>query len=112
MISVSRGDGESLKKTLKALYHPLNQYALHLDLEALLPERLDSVDSVERECVFLGKWGMLGWLKKSNLVTHRGPIMVPNTLHAMAILLKEAGDWHWFINLSASDYPLVTQDGE
>jgi hypothetical protein len=37
--------------------------------------------------------------------------MVANTLHAAAILLKECGDWDWFINLSASDYPLVTQDG-
>lgn len=38
--------------------------------------------------------------------------MVANTLHAAAILLREGGDWDWFINLSASDYPLVTQDGE
>ncbi|KAJ0581655.1 putative glycosyl transferase, family 14, beta-glucuronosyltransferase GlcAT14A/B/C [Helianthus annuus] len=36
--------------------------------------------------------------------------MVANTLHAAAILLKEGGDWDWFINLSASDYPIVTQD--
>jgi len=36
--------------------------------------------------------------------------MVSNTLHAAAILLKEGGEWDWFINLSASDYPLVTQD--
>ena len=36
--------------------------------------------------------------------------MVTNTLHAAAILLKEGGEWDWFINLSASDYPLVTQD--
>lgn len=51
-------------------------------------------------------------MEKSNLVTYRGPTMVANTLHAAAILLKEGGDWDWFINLSASDYPLVTQDGE
>jgi hypothetical protein len=38
--------------------------------------------------------------------------MVANTLHAAAILLREGGDWDWFINLSASDYPLVTQDGK
>lgn len=48
---------------------------------------------------------------KANLVTYRGPTMVANTLHAAAILLKEGGVWDWFINLSASDYPLVTQDG-
>ncbi|CAL5323387.1 unnamed protein product [Camellia sinensis] len=36
--------------------------------------------------------------------------MVSNTLHAAAILLKEGGERDWFINLSASDYPLVIQD--
>jgi len=111
LISGSRGDGESLKRTLKALYHPLNQYALHLDLEAPPPERMDLVDFVERESVFR-EVGNVRVVKKSNLVTYRGPTMVTNTLHAMAILLKEGGDWDWFINLSASDYPLVTQDGE
>jgi hypothetical protein len=37
--------------------------------------------------------------------------MVASTLHAAAILLKKSKDWDWFINLSSSDYPLVTQDG-
>ncbi|KAJ0742794.1 putative glycosyl transferase, family 14, beta-glucuronosyltransferase GlcAT14A/B/C [Helianthus annuus] len=45
-----------------------------------------------------------------NMVTYTGPTMVSNTLHACAILLKKFKDWDWFINLSASDYPLVTQD--
>ncbi|XAR51785.1 hypothetical protein NMG60_11006519 [Bertholletia excelsa] len=49
-------------------------------------------------------------ITKANLVTYRGPTMVTNTLHAAAILLKQGGEWDWFINLSASDYPLVTQD--
>ncbi|KAL0306513.1 UNVERIFIED_CONTAM: Beta-glucuronosyltransferase GlcAT14B [Sesamum radiatum] len=48
--------------------------------------------------------------EKANMVTYRGPTMVANTLHACAILLKKQKDWDWFINLSASDYPLVTQD--
>ncbi|KAM0046487.1 putative glycosyl transferase, family 14, Phosphofructokinase superfamily [Helianthus debilis subsp. tardiflorus] len=49
-------------------------------------------------------------ITKANLVTYRGPTMVANTLHAAAMLLRDGGDWDWFINLSASDYPLVTQD--
>jgi len=68
LISGSRGDGESLKRTLKALYHPLNQYALHLDLEAPLPKRMDLVDFVERESVFR-EVGNVSVVKKSNLVT-------------------------------------------
>jgi hypothetical protein len=41
---------------------------------------------------------------------------VTTTLHAAAAFLWGDGsgrrpEWDWFINLSASDYPLVTQDG-
>ncbi|XP_057768179.1 beta-glucuronosyltransferase GlcAT14B-like [Salvia miltiorrhiza] len=109
LISGSRGDCGSLKRTLKALYHPLNQYVVHLDLEAKADERMELVEFVKNEAVF-EQFGNVRVVLKSNLVTYRGPTMVSNTLHAAAILLKEGGDWDWFINLSASDYPLVTQD--
>ncbi|XP_042513336.1 beta-glucuronosyltransferase GlcAT14B-like isoform X1 [Macadamia integrifolia] len=109
LISGSTGDGESLKRTLKALYHPLNHYVVHLDLEASPSERLDLVDFVRREPLF-AKVGNVRVVMRSNLVTYRGPTMVSNTLHAASILFREGGDWDWFINLSASDYPLVTQD--
>lgn len=111
LISGSTGDGESLKRTLKALYHPRNQYAVHLDLEASADERMELAKFVESEPLFK-QVGNVRMVSKANLVTYRGPTMVTNTLHAAAILLKEGGDWDWFINLSASDYPLVTQDGK
>ena len=111
LISGSTGDGESLKRTLKALYHPRNQYAVHLDLEAPVEERLELARFVESEPLFVNV-GNVRMVSKANLVTYRGPTMVTNTLHAAAILFKEGGDWDWFINLSASDYPLVTQDGK
>lgn len=110
LISGSMGDGESLKRTLKALYHPRNQYAVHLDLEAPAEERMDLASFVRNEPMFR-EVGNVRMVLRANLVTYRGPTMVTNTLHAAAILLKEGGDWDWFINLSASDYPLVTQDG-
>ncbi|CDP10400.1 unnamed protein product [Coffea canephora] len=109
LISGSSGDGESLKRTLMALYHPLNQYVVHLDLEASVEERLELVNFVKNESLF-EEAGNVRVIVRSNLVTYRGPTMVANTLHAAAILLKEGGDWDWFINLSASDYPLLTQD--
>ncbi|XP_009803572.1 beta-glucuronosyltransferase GlcAT14B-like isoform X2 [Nicotiana tabacum] len=109
LISGSSGDGVSLKRTLKALYHPLNQYVVHLDLESPVDERLELVNFVKNEPLFV-KAGNVRVIVRSNLVTYRGPTMVSNTLHAAAILLKEGGEWDWFINLSASDYPLVTQD--
>ncbi|KAI9125661.1 hypothetical protein K1719_003079 [Acacia pycnantha] len=109
LISGSMGDGESLKRTLKALYHPRNQYAVHLELEASTEERLELANYVKNEPLF-AQLGNVRVIVKANLVTYRGPTMVTNTLHAASILLKEGGDWDWFINLSASDYPLVTQD--
>ncbi|KAF9615724.1 hypothetical protein IFM89_026139 [Coptis chinensis] len=109
LVSGSSGDGESLKRTLKALYHPLNQYVVHLDLEASLAERIDLMKFVREEPVF-ARFGNVRVIVRANLITYRGPTMVTNTLHAASILLKEGGEWDWFINLSASDYPLVTQD--
>ncbi|XP_057541027.1 beta-glucuronosyltransferase GlcAT14A [Amaranthus tricolor] len=109
LISGSSGDGNSLQRTLLALYHPLNQYVVHLDLESSLNERLDLENFVKDHPVFK-EFNNVRMITKANLVTYRGPTMVANTLHAAAILLKEGGHWDWFINLSASDYPLVTQD--
>ncbi|XP_054805389.1 beta-glucuronosyltransferase GlcAT14B-like [Prosopis cineraria] len=109
LISGSVGDGNALKRTLLALYHPRNSYVVHLDLESPPEERADLQKFVKDHPIFR-KFGNVKVIKKANLITYRGPTMVANTLHAAAILLREGGDWDWFINLSASDYPLVTQD--
>lgn len=109
LVSGSKGDLEKLWRTLQALYHPRNRYVLHLDLEAPTEERLELASRVEKDPMF-SKVGNVYMSTKANMVTYRGPTMVANTLHACAILLKNSKDWDWFINLSASDYPLVTQD--
>ncbi|CAN6457226.1 unnamed protein product [Victoria cruziana] len=109
LISGSVGDGETLRRTLEALYHPINEYVVHLDLEAPMDERMELIQYVKNHPVF-AKIGNVYAVTKANLVTYRGPTMVANTLHAAAILLKKSADWDWFINLSASDYPLITQD--
>lgn len=111
LISGSSGDGQMLKRTLMALYHPNNQYVVHLDRESSAEERLDLSAFVANQTLF-GRFRNVRMIVKANFVTYRGPTMVANTLHAAAILLREGGDWDWFINLSASDYPLVTQDGK
>lgn len=110
LVSGSKGDLNKLWRTVSALYHPWNYYVLRLDLESSVEERAELVSRVESDPVFKVV-GNVYVVKKSNMVTYRGPTMVSNTLHACAILLKKFKDWDWFINLSASDYPLVTQDG-
>ena len=109
LISGSKGDLEKLWRTLHALYHPWNYYIVHLDLESPAEERLELSTRVANHSLFT-KVGNVIVNNKANMVTYRGPTMVSNTLHACAILLKRFKDWDWFINLSASDYPLVTQD--
>ncbi|CAH8390125.1 unnamed protein product [Eruca vesicaria subsp. sativa] len=109
LVSGSKGDLESLWRTLRAMYHPRNQYIVHMDLESPLEERLELASRISNDSMY-STIGNVYMITKANLVTYTGPTMVANTLHACAIHLKRSPDWDWFINLSASDYPLVTQD--
>lgn len=109
LISASKGDTVKVKRALLALYHPGNHYLVHMDKDAPEKEHKEIAEFISNEPVFslVNNVYMVG---KPNLVTYRGPTMLATTLHAMAILLR-CCKWDWFINLSASDYPLVTQDG-
>ncbi|XP_062073518.1 beta-glucuronosyltransferase GlcAT14A-like [Humulus lupulus] len=109
LISGTKGDSHRMMRTLQAVYHPRNQYVLHLDLEALPRERLELAASVKADPTF-HEVDNVRVMAQSNLVTYKGPTMIACTLQAISILLKESSEWDWFINLSASDYPLVTQD--
>ncbi|GKV15955.1 hypothetical protein SLEP1_g26676 [Rubroshorea leprosula] len=109
LVSGSKGDLEKLWRTLHALYHPRNQYVVHLDLESPAEERMELFSRIRNNTMF-SKVGNVYMITKANLVTYTGPTMVANTLHACANLIKRSAEWDWFINLSASDYPLVTQD--
>ncbi|GLT71316.1 hypothetical protein SLA2020_433460 [Shorea laevis] len=107
-IGHERGWSES-EAGSQAVYHPRNYYLLHLDLEASDAERLELAKYVKSESV-IREFRNVMVVGKANLVTFKGPTMIASTLHAIAILLKQAKDWDWFVNLSASDYPLVSQD--
>ncbi|XP_071721315.1 beta-glucuronosyltransferase GlcAT14A [Rutidosis leptorrhynchoides] len=109
LISASKGDINKLKRTILALYHPANIYLIHLEKEASTEEHMEIARFVKDENVFqtVGNVLIVG---KANTVSYRGPTMLATTLHAMAILLRINVKWDWFINLSASDYPLITQD--
>ncbi|KAL7000325.1 Beta-glucuronosyltransferase GlcAT14A [Sarracenia purpurea var. burkii] len=109
LISGTKGDSQRIMRTLQAVYHPRNQYILHMDLEAPPRERLDLSMSVKNDPTFR-EVENVRVMAQSNLVTYKGPTMIASTLQAIAILLKESLNWDWFINLSASDYPLMTQD--
>ncbi|KAG7011954.1 Beta-glucuronosyltransferase GlcAT14A [Cucurbita argyrosperma subsp. argyrosperma] len=109
LISGTKGDSRRMMRTLQAVYHPRNQYVLHMDLEAPPRERLELTNLVKADSTF-NEVENVRVMAQSNLVTYKGPTMIACTLQAIAILLRESLDWDWFINLSASDYPLMTQD--
>ncbi|TVU30614.1 hypothetical protein EJB05_22244 [Eragrostis curvula] len=109
LISASTGDASRAARLLAALYHPGNSYLLHLDREAPAEEHRQLAELVSGRAVY-ARAGNVWIVGRPNLVTYRGPTMLSTTLHAVAVLLRLRRRWDWFINLSASDYPLVTQD--
>ncbi|TYG74015.1 hypothetical protein ES288_D04G148500v1 [Gossypium darwinii] len=92
LISGTKGDGPRVKQLLQAVYHPRNYDVLHLDLEASDSERMELAKYVKSERV-VGEFENVIVIGNADLVTY-----------------KEALDWDWFVNLSASDYPLMSQD--
>jgi hypothetical protein len=110
LISASSGDAARAARLLAALYHPANTYLLHLDREAPAGEHRRLAELVSARGVY-ARAGNVWVVGRPNLVTYRGPTMLTTTLHAVAMLLRLRRRWDWFVNLSASDYPLVTQDG-
>ncbi|GAB2289688.1 hypothetical protein Dimus_023996 [Dionaea muscipula] len=109
LISGTKGDSQRMMRVLRAVYHPRNEYILHMDFEAPPRERLNLTMMVKADPIF-SEVENVRVMAKSNLVTYKGPTMIACTLQAIAILLRESLNWDWFINLSASDYPLMPQD--
>ncbi|CAK7323738.1 unnamed protein product [Dovyalis caffra] len=103
------GDGKRMLRLLKAIYHPRNQYLLQLDAEASDYERADLVVSIQSESLFQA-FGNVNVVGKGYAINQMGSSALAAILNAAALLLRLSPDWDWFINLSASDYPLVSQD--
>ncbi|KAF7131518.1 hypothetical protein RHSIM_Rhsim09G0047700 [Rhododendron simsii] len=47
---------------------------------------------------------------KPDFAYQKGSSPLSSVLHGASILLRVDPNWDWFINLSAADYPLVSQD--
>ncbi|XP_057533983.1 beta-glucuronosyltransferase GlcAT14C [Amaranthus tricolor] len=109
LISGTKGEGPQVKRLLQAVYHPRNYYVIHLDLDASDEERLALAKFAKSEAV-VRQFRNIMVIGKADLITSKGPTVTASILHAVAILLKNARDWDWFINLNAWDYPLVSQD--
>lgn len=107
----TKGENKKIMRLLKAVYHPRNQYLLQLDDDSSESERMDLAVLVKSYKVF-EEFGNVNVIGKSYAVNRMGSSALSAPLHAAALLLKLNSDWDWFITLSASDYPLMTQDGK
>eukprot|EP00268_Persea_americana_P063239 TRINITY_DN8188_c0_g2_i2.p1 TRINITY_DN8188_c0_g2~~TRINITY_DN8188_c0_g2_i2.p1 ORF type:complete len:363 (-),score=54.53 TRINITY_DN8188_c0_g2_i2:883-1971(-) len=108
-ISGSGGDGPRVFRLLSAVYHPRNRYLLHLDRRASQAEREEVAESVEAVDAFRAA-GNVDVVGKADFVNSDGSSAVAAVLRGAAILMRRWKDWDWFVNLAASDYPLISQD--
>ncbi|KAJ8540422.1 hypothetical protein K7X08_030341 [Anisodus acutangulus] len=109
LIFGSSKDSSRIIRLLFSIYHPRNHYLIHLDKKASQKERDDLVLSVQSVPVFKAAQNV-DVIGKSDFRYSIGSSALSATLHGASILLRISSSWDWFINLSAADYPLVTQD--
>ncbi|XP_047946503.1 beta-glucuronosyltransferase GlcAT14B [Salvia hispanica] len=109
LISGSVNDSGRVLRLLHSVYHPRNQYLLHLDRSATQSERDALAATVESAPLFRAA-ANVHVVGKADYVLSNGPSALSSTLHGASVLLRLSDKWDWFITLSAADYPLVTQD--
>ncbi|KMZ71753.1 Xylosyltransferase, family GT14 [Zostera marina] len=109
-ISGGRGDRDRIIRLLCAVYHPRNVYLLHLSTDASEWERDGLAKLALLAVPAFRVFGNVHVVGKSDPNTHMGSTVLAATLHAASVMLKLDDRWDWFVTLSASDYPLVTQD--
>ncbi|KAF8395065.1 hypothetical protein HHK36_019005 [Tetracentron sinense] len=108
-ITGSNGDGPRILRLLHAVYHPRNQYLLHLDRAASQQQRENLAVAIQSVETFTAA-DNVNAVGKADAVNYGGSTPIASVLHGAAILLRYSKDWDWFVNLGASDYPLITQD--
>ncbi|KAG9449388.1 hypothetical protein H6P81_009353 [Aristolochia fimbriata] len=108
-ISGGSGHKDRIIRLLLAVYHPRNRYLLHLNHEASDRERA-ALASAVRTIPAVQAFGNVDVIGKPDAITYMGSSTLAAMLHAASILLRLDSGWDWFITLSSTDYPLVTQD--
>ncbi|KAJ8769491.1 hypothetical protein K2173_012751 [Erythroxylum novogranatense] len=108
-ISGGRGDADRMRRLLLAVYHPRNRYLLHLNIDASDDERSKLIRAVN-QVPAISTFANVDVIGKPSRINYMGSSNIASILRAVAILLKLDPGWNWFVVLSATDYPLLTQD--
>lgn len=107
-IQVSQANLPLVPRLLSRLYHVHNQYILHFDRKIPLRLVLPVIRQVTRHAVYKRVGNV--HIMEREMITYRGVTMILNNLNAMQQLIRVSQTWHYFINLSGSDYPLVSPE--
>lgn len=94
---------------LQRLHHPFNIHLVHFD--ATVP-KAQAAEVYRRALAAIPPSATNVHLLPAQFATQSGISAVLNTLSAISFLLREDDEWHYFINLSAADYPLVPPDAQ
>ncbi|KAG5531151.1 hypothetical protein RHGRI_025941 [Rhododendron griersonianum] len=109
LISGSANDSVRILRLLLAIFHPKNQYLLHLDRSAAQTDR-DFLALIVHSMPIFKASQNVNVIGKPDFAYQKGSSPLSSVLHGASILLRVDPNWDWFINLSAADYPLVSQD--
>ncbi|KAK6122943.1 hypothetical protein DH2020_043320 [Rehmannia glutinosa] len=101
----------AIKSEAREKQRVYRKYLLHLDRSASQTDRDALAVTVQSVPLFRAAQNV-HVIGKADYVFSSGPSSLSTTLHGASVLLRLSSNWDWFINLSAADYPLVTQDDE
>lgn len=93
-----------LPRLFARIYHPRNVYALHFDVKV---SQLQVNQAVAQLRSLVPSFDQNTYLVPPDVIVYNGVSMILNTLAGMTFLLDLPNPWHFFINLSGSDYPLT-----
>lgn len=108
-IQISESTLALLPRLLQSVYHPDNTYIIHFDKKVPEFQRTHASVALFKK---KSKYAANVHVMDSEVVTYRGISMVLNILSAMQAALDHSDDWDYFINISGSDYPLVSADNQ
>jgi Core-2/I-Branching enzyme len=92
---------EQFKRLLQAIYHPGNQYVVHVD-------KSSGMELAEDISAFLSPYQGVQILEPQDALWG-GYSLVDAELRGMALLLEMSDRWTHYINLSGQDFPLKSQ---
>lgn len=106
-VQVSNTSILQLPRLLKAIWHNQNLYVIHFDVKIGL-ERRERMEQLLKQGNMARHGNVI--VMESESISYAGITMLLNTINGMSQLLRASPDWDFFINLSGSDYPLVSAD--